>query len=177
MLNLLFPFFLSLACNGVYNSSHGFLISPNFPAEYHNFAKCHYLIERKDLNERITIDFIQFSLEKHLTCAHDSVKIYDGNSTSANLLGPTHGYCGPCLPPTLTSTGNSLLIVFVSNKIVTSSGFNFTYRGKSLLPLTTTGRSCLTLKSISVLLNLLALKKHRICQNTQSPKCLIPVPF
>ena len=115
----------------MYNSSHGYIKSnQNFTGEYPTFAKCHYLIKRDGPNERITIDFQQFSLQKHFSCAYESVKIYDGDSSNASLIGPTVGYCGPCPPPTFTSTGNSMLIIFVSHGMSTSSGFNIFYKGK-----------------------------------------------
>ena len=117
--------------NEVYNSSYGSIKSnPNLTGDYPTYAKYHYLIKRDDPKERITVDFVLFSLQKHFSCAYESAKIYDGDSTNASLVGPIHGYCGPCPPPTFTSTGNSLLIVFVSHGTITSSGFNVTYRGK-----------------------------------------------
>ena len=117
----------------VYNSSYGFAQSPNFPHNYPISVRCHYLIKRKDPKERITIEFLQFSLEQHSLCSHDFIKIYDGDSVNSRVVytgARIIKYCGPCSPPILKSTGNSLLIVFISNKIVTSTGFNFTYRGK-----------------------------------------------
>ena len=81
---------------------------------------------------RIILDFLHFHLESHTSCNDDSVKIYDGNSTKSTQIGRKHGYCGKRAPPTLTiaSTGNSLLIVFVSDDSVQTPGFNATYRGR-----------------------------------------------
>ena len=79
---------------------------------------------------RITLIFKQFSVEANKICAYDSRKIYDGDSISAKQLGPSYEYCGDCIPPTLMSTGNSLLIVFISDTSESSSGFNITYKGK-----------------------------------------------
>ena len=122
------------ACSEVHNSTVGSISSLGFPSNYPNYAICHYLITNTDPAARITLTFIHFELESHKSCNYDSVKIYDGNSSSATNIGRTHGYCGKRAPPTLTiaSTGNSLLIVFISDKVDTRSGFNATYRGKML---------------------------------------------
>ena len=42
-------------------------------------------------------------------------------------LGQSYGYCGEELPPSLTSTGNHLLIVFISDSTRTYSGFKIAY--------------------------------------------------
>ena len=122
-------------CNQVLKSATGSIKSPNFPNEYPNYADCSYLITNSDPATRIILDFLHFDLESHTSCTYDSVKIYDGNSTKATQIGRKHGYCGKRAPPTLTiaSTGNSLLIVFVSDVSDTKSGFNATYRGKIVL--------------------------------------------
>ena len=122
------------ACNEVHNSSIG-SIKLNFPNNYPNYANCHYLIINSNPATRIILDFLHFDLEWRTSCDYDSVNIYDGNSTKATQIGRTYGFCGKRAPPTLTiaSTGNSLLIVFVSNRRNTKIGFNATYRGRVIL--------------------------------------------
>ena len=124
-------FFLSSACDYNYTSGKGFIISQNFPNSYPANMECHYLIKQLDPAVKITLLFRQFSVETHEKCIYDSVKIYDGDSISAKQLGPSDGFCGDCKPPSLISTRNSLLIVFVSDATVSSSGFNITYKGKT----------------------------------------------
>ena len=84
-----------------------------------------------DPEARIILDFLHFDLESGTSCDYDLVKIFDGNSTKATQIGRTYGYCGKRAPPVITiaSSGNSLLIVFVSNEENTKSGVNATYRG------------------------------------------------
>ena len=127
--------FASSDCNQVYRLNIGYIRSPFFPSNYPDNANCYYLIMNSDPATRIILDFLHFDLESHKFCNHDSVKIYDGNSTKATPIGRTHGFCGKRAPPTLTiaSMGNSLLIVFVSSRWNTKSGFNATYRGKIAL--------------------------------------------
>ena len=122
-------------CNEVHNSTVGSVKSINFPNNYPNNAKCSYLITNSDSQTKIILDFLHFNLELGKSCKFDWVKIYDGNSTIATQIGRTYGYCGKRAPPTLTiaSTGNSLLIVFVSDESDTYSGFNATYRGRIVL--------------------------------------------
>ena len=123
------------ACSEVHRSATGYIKSPNFPNKYPNNANCRYLITNSDPATRIILDFLHFDLESHRSCSWDWLKIYDGNSNKANQIGRKYGYCGKRAPPTLTiaSTGNSLLMVFVSDHIVPKSGFNATYRGKIVL--------------------------------------------
>ena len=123
------------ACNEVYSSNIGYIRSLGFPYNYPNYANCRYLIMNSDPATRIILEFLHFDLESRTSCDHDSVKIFDGNSTNATQIGRTYGYCGKRAPPTLTiaSTGNSLLIIFVSNRWNTKSGFNVIYRGRIFL--------------------------------------------
>ena len=127
------------ACNEVHNSTSGSIRSLNFPNNYPRDTTCHYFIINSDPKARITLKFLHFDLHQyshsHTTWCSDSVKIYDGNSTKATKIGRKDGYCGKRAPPTLeiASTGNSLLIVFVSNSFYTSSGFSATYRGRVVL--------------------------------------------
>ena len=129
--HLLLP--LSLVCKHVYNSVSGSVKSPEFPCSYPNNAKCHYIIKQLDPVKRITIRFKQFSLQGGANCTYDSVKIYDGYSTNATQLGPSHGYCGNNKPPTMTSAGDSLLVAFVSDGIIESTGFLMDYFCKQFL--------------------------------------------
>ena len=119
------------ACNQTYYSNSGYMRSPNFPSNYPNNAKCYYRIMTSDLPSRITLYFQQFNLEPQSNCTYDAVKIYDGLSMSAPQQGRTEGFCGISIPPTLTSSGNSLLIVFDSDKSVTRTGFEIFYTSKS----------------------------------------------
>ena len=112
------------------NSIFGVITSPNFPCYYPNDAKCQYLIKQLNPGTRITVSFKQFSLQGGANCIHDSIRIYDGQSTNATQIGPIHGYCGNSNPPTVMSTTNSLLIVFVSDARTTSTGFQIDYNGK-----------------------------------------------
>ena len=64
----------------------------------------------------LSLNFTEFSLEDN----YDSLWIYDGNSTSANLIG---GYSGTNSPGLINATGNSLTLKFNSDGATTESGF------------------------------------------------------
>ena len=123
-------------CDEQYRSNSGSISisSPNYPNNYPDNARCRYLIILRDPALRIILNFQRFSLEGSSSCAYDSVKMYDGNSVSAPQLGRREGYCGKRYPRvSLTSTGNSILIIFTSDRCATSSGFYLTYRGKPIV--------------------------------------------
>lgn len=51
-------------------------------------------------------------LERHDTCSYDYLEIRDGDSETSPLIGQ---FCGYDLPDDLKSTGNSLLLKFISD--------------------------------------------------------------
>lgn len=76
-------------------------------------------------------------LEDHMgsNCrtAYDTIDIYDGDNTTANHLKT---FCGNRRHASITSTGNSLYIVFVSDSRVQAKGFHASYA--FILPVTST---------------------------------------
>ena len=108
--------------------ANGSIKSPNYPSYYPSYAKCRYLINITDPDKKIMVEFLQFSLEVHSSCAYDSVKIYDGSNTNATIIGSVNGYCGSRKPSAIMSTGTALLIVFVSDAYTQSSGFVIAYK-------------------------------------------------
>jgi PKD repeat protein len=63
--------------------------------------------------------FNSFDLESEATCSYDYLKVYDGTSTSATLLGT---YCGTTGPGTVTATNSSGAITFVFHSDVSVVG-------------------------------------------------------
>ena len=115
-------------CNQVHTLTNGSIKSPNYPSYYPSYAKCQYLINNTDHDKSILVEFLQFNLEYHSSCRYDSVKIYDGINTDAPIIGKVNGYCGSRLPSPMMSTGNALLIVFVSDGGTRLSGFVVAYK-------------------------------------------------
>lgn len=70
-------------------------------------------------------------IEDHPGCGYDAIFVFDGSSTSSNLLGRV---CGRKDSVTFRSTGGYLTVRFKSDSIISDSGFRADYRvvGKSL---------------------------------------------
>lgn len=70
----------------------------------------------------VTLNFISFDIEagQNNSCNFDDLKVYDGNSTAATLIGT---YCNNNIPTTITSTGGSITIEFSSDGGVEDAGF------------------------------------------------------
>lgn len=70
----------------------------------------------------VIVEFQQFNVEENSTCDYDWLKIYDGASTSANLIGT---YCGTDSPGTIEADNEdgALTFEFHSDYSVTESGW------------------------------------------------------
>lgn len=109
-------------CNGnkVLTSIEGIIDDGSGPLnEYQDNSECSWLIAPNDSLSGIIIDFLKFSLD-----TGDFVIVYNGENITDSILGI---YTGNVLPQTVTSTGNRVLITFVSDTSVTSPGFLISY--------------------------------------------------
>jgi len=68
----------------------------------------------------IRINFSSFDIENCGSCSCDGIKIYDGNSTGAPLIGT---YCNSNVPGIITSTTGSLTVEFYSDGSVEGAGW------------------------------------------------------
>jgi hypothetical protein len=122
----------SSACSGVVQLtlSTSPLSIGDGPGDYMNNANCTWLISASG---PITVRFSEFSTEY----GYDYVKLYDGASTTAPLLG---NFSSTSMPPTVTSTGNALTVLISSDSSTTSAGFTATLTSASTdAPLQLTG--------------------------------------
>ncbi|KAI0242259.1 Exoskeleton protein RP43 [Lamellibrachia satsuma] len=93
-------------------------------SHYENYETCSWRIQAP-ANKRVRIYFISFNLEFHSSCLWDWVKIYDGSSANAPLIGK---YCGTNKPAGLIySSGNSMFVTFRSDHSITKPGFRIKY--------------------------------------------------
>jgi len=83
--------------------------------DYQNNASCTWLIAPDDSVAKITLTFNQFNL-----ASGDELKIYDGSSETAPLIGT---YSGSTLPPSAVSTGPSMFVTLTTNSSTTAPGF------------------------------------------------------
>lgn len=100
------------APNGTFSDGSG-------NSDYTNRANCRWLIQPPGATF-IQLTFSSFNTESN----YDFVRVYDGPTTSSPLLG---SYSGTSIPPTLTSTGGSMLVVFTSDSSITRAGWEASY--------------------------------------------------
>jgi len=89
-------------------------------ADYENNANCSWLIAPDNGVENIDLSFIRFDL-----ASGDEVKVYDGNSAAATLIGT---YTGSSLPPVITGTGPEMFVTFTTDGGGTAQGFLAEYK-------------------------------------------------
>uniref|UniRef100_A0A452U8T7 Cubilin n=1 Tax=Ursus maritimus TaxID=29073 RepID=A0A452U8T7_URSMA len=110
-----------LACGKILTESTGIIQSPGHPNIYPHGINCtwHILVPPGHL---IHLIFRVFHLEFHYNCTNDYLEVYDTGSNTS--LGR---YCGKSVPPSLTSSTNSLMLVFVADSDLAYEGFLINY--------------------------------------------------
>ncbi len=101
---------------------------------YLNNTDCSWLIAPLDSVENIYLNFIKFD-----TDTNDFVTVYDGETTSDTVLGV---FSGSTLPESVTSSGDKMLITFISDDDITSAGWLASY--SSEIPVYCSGLTSLT---------------------------------
>ncbi|MEQ8908193.1 MAG: CUB domain-containing protein [Vicingaceae bacterium] len=86
---------------------------------YRDNSNCTWLIQPPGANF-ISLSWNRFNVES----GFDFVTVYDGNNLSAPVIGT---YSGSNLPPSVTSSGGSLLVEFTTDFTVTEFGWEATY--------------------------------------------------
>jgi len=95
----------------------------------HNYISsntAYWLIDPQTLSDSITSITLTFSAFDVMT--GDSVKVYDGATTSSPLLG---AYTGSTMPPAVSTTQNRMLVEFKSNSGNEASGWYAEYSSAS----------------------------------------------
>lgn len=64
---------LSAGCGGLL-TNNGFLLSPNYPANYERNTDCEWIIQ-VDHTHSVELEILDFDLEYSETCKHDYVKV------------------------------------------------------------------------------------------------------
>jgi phosphotriesterase-related protein len=109
--------------NETFTDLTGTITDNSGSADYHNNMSCQKLIQPSGA-VNITLTFNSFATES----GYDFVRVYDGATTSAPLLGQ---FSGTSLPPDVSSTGGSMLIVFTTDNGVVAAGWSATYTGNT----------------------------------------------
>lgn len=107
----------------------GHLESPNYPEEYQSSKECVWRLSVPQ-DYQVALKFQSFEIENHDNCVYDFIEVRDGHNEESPLIGV---YCGYKLPPDIRSTGNKLLVKFVSDSSVQKAGFSAMFmKGTSL---------------------------------------------
>ncbi len=101
------------AFTGVFDDGSG----PIF--NYENYSDCKWLISPAGVST-ITLYFDEFDTESD----NDFVKVYDGSTTAAPLLG---SYSGSNIPSDVTSTGGNMLVCFTTDANTVATGWSAYY--------------------------------------------------
>ena len=118
----------SAFCSGtttLNSSDFGTITDGSGGNNYCNNQDCKWLIQPPQATS-VTLNFTAFDIEAASTdgTIYDAVEIYDGTTTSAPLLGR---FTGNNLPPSITSTGGSMLVRLISDLDVNKQGFSAYY--------------------------------------------------
>uniref|UniRef100_A0AAQ4PGY7 Cubilin n=1 Tax=Gasterosteus aculeatus aculeatus TaxID=481459 RepID=A0AAQ4PGY7_GASAC len=107
-------------CGGPVTAPSGEIHSPWYPSSYPNNVDCSWIIS-VDPNHRVFFNFSDVDIEHHSNCSRDHVAIHDGPTTSSPLLAQV---CGSSLPPSITSTQNTIYVRFRSDLSHNHRGFS-----------------------------------------------------
>ncbi|XP_040924066.1 neuropilin-1a-like isoform X2 [Betta splendens] len=104
--------------------SADYLTSPGYPSAYPPSQQCVWVITAPEQSQKILINFNpHFDLEDR-DCKYDYVEVYNGGNEASPMVGK---FCGKIAPSPIISTGNQLLIKFVSDYETHGAGFSVRY--------------------------------------------------
>ncbi|XP_031564465.1 cubilin-like isoform X1 [Actinia tenebrosa] len=108
----------------ILNGTEGRIASPGHPSYYPNNANISWSIQVPH-GYSIKLEFSDnFKIGLETNCRSDYLVIYDGFTTGSPVMG---NYCGSDKPPSLYSSGPTLLVAFISDNEYQSSGFSANY--------------------------------------------------
>ncbi|KAL0994143.1 hypothetical protein UPYG_G00118300 [Umbra pygmaea] len=112
-------------CGGKMTKAQGEIKTPNWPEKnYPAGISCSWLITVEP-DQVIEVKFDKFDLESDSYCRFDYVAFFNGGEkVDSRRIGK---YCGVVRPQTIVTSGNVLLVQFVSDQSVTSDGFLASY--------------------------------------------------
>ena len=105
--------------NETFTTTSGIISDNSGSSNYQNNMTCEKLIQPTG-GGPIVLTFTSFATES----GYDFVRVYAGTTTSAPLLGT---FSGSSLPPSLTSSGGSMLIRFTTDGSVVAAGWSAIY--------------------------------------------------
>ncbi|KAG7219563.1 hypothetical protein INR49_018990 [Caranx melampygus] len=112
----------SSGCGANFTAPSGRVVSPNYPSDYPNSARCNYTIDA-GLQTVVVVTFQVFQVEAHSTCQYDGLKIYSLTTGST----PITTVCGSSIPGPVSTFG-PMMLHFYSDSVLSDSGFMAEYR-------------------------------------------------
>ena len=117
-------FLFSSGCGGTINADvPGVITSPNYPNFYSHSSRCIWVL-RATPGRKVTMTITNFDVEQQASCDYDYLEVRQGATSNSSLVGR---YCGSSLPPAITSFGNELYVMFVSDISTAMHGFRAQY--------------------------------------------------
>ncbi|CAH1775425.1 unnamed protein product [Owenia fusiformis] len=110
-------------CGGDFTAPTGVFTSPNFPGQYPHSRQCSWRITVAT-DRRVTLQFTSFNLEPGLSCSYDYVLVRNGLRPTSPVIARL---CGNDVPDVIESSGNTMLVAFVSDGSESNGGFSATY--------------------------------------------------
>ena len=98
-----------VGCSSVLTAPDGTFNSPYYPEIYANYWNCSYFIT---VDNSSVISLLFDNLQ--LTDGYDFVRVYDGPSTSSQLLALISGEFSLTTSPSVVSSTNELLVVYTT---------------------------------------------------------------
>ena len=89
----------------------------------------------------ILLKFETFAVPSTTDCIEASVQLYDGGNVTARKIGDK--ICGNTLKPDVESSGNNLIIQFMSNTVENIARFSLTYETTSKLGIVLKNKICM----------------------------------
>ncbi|KAG8443219.1 hypothetical protein GDO86_011865 [Hymenochirus boettgeri] len=111
-------------CGGTLTATEGSISSPGYPMVYPHGINCTWFIS-VPIGNLIRLTFSSFNLEHSVSCLYDYLEIYD--NTSATMESRVGRYCGQSIPPSITSSGNTMTLLLFTDSSVAVEGFSATY--------------------------------------------------
>lgn len=111
-------------CGGALTDDTAIIISPNYPNPYNHNQECVWTIQ-VPATEVITLTITDLLMEESTNCVFDFVEIRDGFNENAPFIGR---YCQSAnIPGPLTSSTNTMWVMFGSDGSVNAGGFRAVY--------------------------------------------------
>ncbi|XP_078391727.1 cubilin [Cetorhinus maximus] len=111
-------------CGQVLTQPTGTITSPGHPTSYPHDTKCIWYISIQP-GHVIRLTFTSFNMEYHMNCTKDYVELYDNGTISSGR--PIGRFCGGSIPPSITSSGSMMSLLFVSDSSIATQGFSASY--------------------------------------------------